>query len=162
MKKTGKNELTEKMVFDNYAYAKGIYDGSKSKLKRVRIGMIISAISSAFSVCAVAFGNQNDELLGLFASLAFVGSIASYILGGGFKRTLRAAKKLAFFGWLILPFPYDLATGLVTITIAPIVLFFFPVFFVFGNYRQIRHEYKDAEEYINCYRPAEIVLDRVG
>ena len=148
-------KLIESMEFDNYAYAKDVLEESKKKLERIKIGLLIAAVASLCTI--LAFVIPGDVSLGLFISLAVIGAIAAYIIGGGFSIALRAAKKLAFFGWFILPFPVDIATGLVTMIISVFAFFLFPLLFVFLNYRQIKRNRDDAETFLQyCKKPSDM------
>ena len=154
-----KRKIIETIEFDNYAYAKNVLEQSALKLEKIKIGLIVSAAATFCTVLGLIFGNINQSLFGAFMFFALVGSIASYIVGGGFKIALKAAKNLAIFGWFILPFPADIITGLVTLVIAIYGFMFIPLIFVFLNYRQQKKNHNDAEEYIKYCRPVEQTVE---
>lgn len=104
-----------------------------NKLKRAQIGLGIATISTLCMFLALGvFGdNQLGEILMITGLVAMV---ASYIVGGGFGKAISSAFKFAKFGWLILPFPYDIMTGFITLFLAIILFPFVPVVFMFMSY----------------------------
>ena len=157
MKKTEKKNLIEKMEFDDFAFAKQTFEDSDKKLGRIRTGLIVSAAATLASFIGFSAIDKNDTIGGIFILVALITAIASYIIGGGMKIAFKAAKKLAVFGWFILPFPYDLGTGICTIIIAPIAFLFIPVVFVYINYKQVKRNRDDAEEYMKFCKPVTTV-----
>ena len=65
-------------------------------------------------------------MIGALALLLGIGlTFCSYCLGG-FWTAVKAALNIAKWGWLVVPFPYDLVTGLAAFVFAMIALFLFP------------------------------------
>lgn len=161
MARKGNKQLIEHMQFNDYAYAKSIYDNSEAKLGRIKIGLIISAVATLSSALFFGLGPNADPSLDMlilsFLGVSVVGSIVAYIVGGGFGIALRIAKKLAIFGWFILPFPVDIATGICTLFFSIFGFFFIPIVFVVLNYIQTRIDMKEAKEYMSFCTPVNSV-----
>lgn len=163
MKKNKENKkIIEHMQFDNYEYAKSVYEGCHGRLEKVKRGFIVSAVATFASILMFYFSTRSSEeasltLVGVFGAIAIIGSIVSYIIGGGMKIVLKVAKKIAFWGWFILPFPYDIATGIMSPIVAIYAFFWLPVIFVYANYKQIKCDMEDAEEYMRFCKPVENV-----
>lgn len=152
--KNNKN-MIEHSEFNSYAQAKDVAERSKHRVTRIFIGLVIAIIASGLT--AYAFFGDPAEPIAFYGS-AFLLSIPAYILGGGFGRALRAAKKLAVFGWFVIPvFPADLILLLITIPLALFCFFLVPVVFVLMNYIQNNADYKEAKKYLSYYTSAEEV-----
>ena len=77
----------------------------------------------------LTFGTDGTALnmIGALAlCLGIVLTFCAYCLGGLWT-AVKAALNIAKWGWLVVPFPYDLATGPVAFVLAMIVLFLFPI-----------------------------------
>ena len=160
MKKDKK--LIETMVFDDYGYAQEIKQESEQKLAKIKIGLIVAAVSTLLSLLGVMSMNSNIETLGAICLFfSFFGAIASYVIGGGFGIAFKFARKLAWIGWVIAPIPIDIVTGLLTLVVSVIAFFFVPLLFVFINYRQQNKNFKDAEDYLRHFKPISEVTNTV-
>lgn len=148
-----KKNLFETMEFDNYAQAKDLVDGAEKKVKRILIGLGIAAVATLFTVIGLCCSNEMSQMV--FFLLAFLFAIPAYIVGGGLGKALKVAKKLAVLGWIIVPFPIDILTGLCTFIVAIYALFFVPIIFVLINYSQHRKDLKAAQKYLSYFKPAE-------
>lgn len=149
-----KKKLIEKMEFDNYAYAKDVYEKSAAKLLRIKIGLIIAAVATVCSVLAMVFHNISDSriLTPLFVLIAFFVSLVAYIVGGGILIALKTAKKLTDFGGSIFPFPIGLITGFATLFFSVLAFFFVPLVFVFINFIQQKKNRDNAAEYLSYFK----------
>ena len=98
------------------------------------IGVIVSLVATIAIWTGFLVSSLPDIVGDTLAVIWIVGSIAGYILGGGIKVALGTAWKLAKFGWIIVPFPFDLMTGTLTFVIACVVFLLFPVVFVFSSF----------------------------
>ena len=107
-----KKSLIEKTVFNDHAYALAAKKKAEKRVGMIKVGLIISAVSTLATVFGVKFISSNSTVGGLLLFVAIIGAFASYIIGGGVKIALSSAWKLAKFGWFILPFPYDIITGI--------------------------------------------------
>ena len=75
------------------------------RIGKGEIGIILSLASLAFLV--LTFLTESvDALSSAFAILTLVTTVATYIFGSGIKTAFGFAKKLAFWGWIAVPFPY--------------------------------------------------------
>ncbi len=138
--------------FSSYEQAAQMTQKAEHKRNRVLIGLAIAALTTGLTLFGL-FGSGQEHLL----ALAIMTAIPAYILGGGFGSALRAAGKLAKFGWLIVPFPYDLLTGLITLLVAGFLFFCVPVFFVLKNFINVNAEYNEMKSHMSFYTVAEQV-----
>ena len=145
MKKT---KIIENVQFENSEMAQAYRATAATKIQRTKIGLIIAAVATVLSIIGMAVGSGSVGGFCLF--FAFLGSIASYIVGGGFSIALKAAKKLAVFGWFIAPFPADIATFFITFILSVLAFFFIPVVFVFIHYVQEKRTLASANAYLNA------------
>ncbi len=135
----------ESVQFDTVANAEQVIEKSQKKLEKAKIGLIVSGVATGLSALAFFFPVLNFLLI-----FAFLASVAAYIIGGGIKIALKTAWKIAKFGWFIIPFPYDIATGIITLIFAVMGFMFIPVVFVFVNYLQIKKNLNEAQEFLGC------------
>lgn len=97
------------------------------------IGLIASLISTV-AILADCGLNPEGVIGDILIVIWIIGLIVGYILGGGLKGAIGSAWKLAKFGWLIVPFPYDIMTGCITFVCAIMVFMLCPVIFVFLSF----------------------------
>ena len=146
-----KMQFYEEMEFDDVRYAVDIVNEHGAKLKRVKKGLIISVCAIACTLSSFVIGLENP--LSSFLIIAgLIGSIAAYIVGGGFSTAIRWAWKIAVFGWIIIPFPFDLLTGFACLYFAFFFFLFVPTIFVYMNYRQINMDYMAAKKYVSYFK----------
>ncbi|MEE1305339.1 MAG: hypothetical protein U0K68_09365 [Agathobacter sp.] len=143
-----KNQIYEQMVFNDYAYAQKEVEKYEEKMIFKYIGLGCGALSTLLGILAFT---TNE----LFATFSIILAIVSYILVGGFLTALRIAKNLAFWGWLIIPFPFDIGTGLMTLIFAILGFLMFPIIFNLIAFFGIRKDYVAAKEYLSFYQPVE-------
>ncbi|MCR4902623.1 MAG: hypothetical protein K6A23_07185 [Butyrivibrio sp.] len=146
--------LFNSITFDNTAYAQQILNESESKLKRVKIGLIIAAITSVISIIGYTATNNNLSTILMLVSL--IGSLVSYIIGGGFMNALSWGVKIGKIGWIIMPFPVDIVTGLTASLFAILVFLFLPVIFVLLSYFQTKKDFDTAFMYLSQYQAANV------
>ena len=85
-------------------------------------------------------GSVPDIITGIEELLIIGGSLVGYVLVGGtaFKALARICKKFFIAGWILLPFPADIITGLFTSMMAFVfgilVIFFCPGIIVAAGY----------------------------
>jgi len=125
------------------------WEKKNRRLSRIKKGLIIAAAAQIAWVLAFLFSEANIIAASdFFCYIAFVGTIAAYFVGGGigaaFKRALGLAKKLFFIGWLCVPFPLDIFSGLFTSVLGfaflPMSIIMMPLLMVFLNYRDTKKE----------------------
>lgn len=161
-----KKTLFTKMEFNNAQYAMDVKAKSEAKLARVKVGLIIAAIAQFAWVISFAFPHMPELLVDGVCIIALVGTVAGYIVGGGLlaalKFTWKFATTIGWFGWVCVPFPVDIFTGIMLTGLAlimiPILFIFIPLGLVFLNFIQVRKDYKAAEEYLK-YCTTETVAD---
>lgn len=156
-KKTKESEpLFTQAEFNNAQYAADIKADCEKKLNRIKLGLKIAAAAELFYFLGMFIPKMPQTLVSLFMILAFLSTFAAYIIGGGFgsavKMAWKVAKKIATFGWLIVPFPADIITGFICLWVAIIVPIFafilIPLLLIFINYTQVKKDLDAAEEYL--------------
>ena len=156
MENTERNmDLYEEIVFNNMQEALEAKERCESRLSRSKIALIIAAVAEVLWILDFIIG-PTGVLANIMDTACFVGTIASYAVGGGILYTLktnwRIAKKIGFWGWLVIPFPLDIFTGLVSMGVALIYGIFgtllLPLLFVFLNHRRLTKELEAAKHYI--------------
>lgn len=152
-KKTAK--LIETANFDSYEEAKEMVRTAKNRRTRHLIALAISALATALTAYGLFSVGGMDGFE--YCAYAFMLAIPAYLIGGGFGKVLKIAGKLAKFGWLILPFPIDIVTGLMTFIFAGFALFCVPLFFTFTNFVQHDRDYKAAMKHLSHYTRANAV-----
>ncbi len=156
------NNIFEETANRNADRAQKQWEKNERKLKRIRIGLIIAAVSHALLFLMNALETKGIYTFDNFLFILWIGCmVVAYVLGGGIlaalKRCWGLTKKLFFIGWLCVPFPMDIFSGLflsvLGIGLFPIALIFAPILLIFLNYRDAKKE-KDAIEYsILCGAP---------
>jgi hypothetical protein len=140
-----KAKIFDTMVFADTNAAQAILAGFDEKIKRIKIGLILcgaSFLSLLLSAIPVVF------ISNFFFYTSIIATIAAYVISGGIKIALRTALKLAKIGWLILPFPLDIFTGLVTFIVSLFFFAFFPIVFVLISLLQTIRDKREAEAYL--------------
>ena len=140
-------KIIETMEFDDYACARDCLEQSRAELEKIKE---VRKLAAAATFCSFLYLVliKNDILGPLFFLLALGGSITSYIKGGGIRIAFSVAKKLAFSGWVIIPFPWDIVTGLGALFYSFLTFLFVPIIFVHINYKQYKQYCDDAEAYL--------------
>ena len=91
---------------------------------------IVASLLNIFGLLLAYKWGENSEFLSnvglLMWGLGMLLSLVSYCLGGLWT-AIKAALGIAKWGWLVVPFPYDIATGVAAFAAALIVLFFVPI-----------------------------------
>lgn len=160
--------LFTQMEFNNAQYAMDIKTKCEAKLVRIKLGLkiAIGAQIAWASFMTPIPDSLPEPLPEIIMGLTLV-STAAYIVGGGlgsaFKSTWRVAKKIGWFGWLCVPFPMDIFTGimftLMAFCIPPLFFLFLPLALVYGNYKQVKMDFDAAEEYLNYFTPVNAAYD---
>lgn len=149
MAKNKENQI-EVVAFNNYEEAKDVARTAKRRKIRHLIAVAISALATGFTAYGV-FGASGIEMMEYFV-YAFMLAIPAYLIGGGFGKVLKTAGKLAKFGWLILPFPFDIFTGLLTFVVSAFALFCLPLFFTFAGFVQCNRDHKAAQKHLSHFQ----------
>ncbi len=105
----------------------------ESLIARKKKGLMISAAAIIPFVISATLGTKYawaDYMIFVTIVMALI----SYVVSGGIRNILSIAKKWMVFGWLIFPFPYDIASGLGMVGIAFICFIYFPFAFVLYDF----------------------------
>lgn len=148
--------IIETMEFDDYACARDCLEMSRAELEKIKEVRKVAAAATICSFMGFVIGNFSG-LGWLFILIALGGSIASYIKGGGIRIAFDVALKIAYVGWLIAPFPWDIATGVGALFFSLMAFLFIPVVFVHINYKQYQQYCDDAEAYLQYCTPVTII-----
>lgn len=105
-------------------------------MKKIEIAQYIALGAT----CLTVLGFVLSATVGGQLSLSMMGygvmiGIVSYFFGG-IKTAVRMAGKIAKWGWLILPFPYDIVTGMVSFFIAIMVFIGLPIIPIRKAYKE--------------------------
>jgi hypothetical protein len=90
---------------------------------------VVATFFNGLGVIALKLSEKSDWWMllgGLTLVIGIALTLCAYCLGGLWT-AVKAALNIAKWGWLLVPFPYDLAIGLFAFMIAMMVLFLFPV-----------------------------------
>lgn len=100
---------------------------------RYTVAQYTALIATALNVLGIVlfykFGENSDVLMTIGTLTLLLGlglTIFTYCLGG-IMAAIKSALGIAKWGWLIVPFPYDLVTGAAAFVYALIALFLLPV-----------------------------------
>lgn len=108
-------------------------------MNRLKIAQYIALGATALSVIGGILSANNAEFGGTLLGIGFLAGLVSYIFGG-LGTAIRMAGGIAKWGWLIVPFPYDIMTFFMS--------FFFAIFaFVFLPIIPVRKAYKESGLY---------------
>ena len=109
-------------------------------MNRLKIAQYIALGATLFSVVGGLVGGLSGSKVGvILMTIGFVAGLISYIFGG-LLTAIRMAGKIAKWGWIVIPFPYDIMTF--------IFAFIFAIFaFVFLPIIPVRKAYKESISY---------------
>lgn len=105
-------------------------------MKRIEIAQYIAI--GATCLVVVSFILAKITGAAFFMSLmgfGFMAGMVSYVFGG-FGTAVKMAGKIAKWGWLILPFPYDIMTGVVSFCFSIIIFICVPIIPVRKAYKE--------------------------
>lgn len=141
--------INQEVNYNTYQEARDVLNKAERKRNRSLIGLGVAIVATCLTLVGL-FSPGHETMLAFAFMLAF----PAYILGGGFGRALKTAGKLAKFGWFIVPFPYDLVTGVVTLMFSVISFCFVPAVFVLGSFLDHNREYNEARKHLSYYSAA--------
>lgn len=146
------------------------YQRETANLNRCKIGLVVALIAQIAWVVVFFY----PELLGTFedivATVSLILTFAAYIVGGGFGAALmgtwKVAKTLGVIGWVCVPFPADIVTGLMLTMMAmmviPVLFFFMPLALVIYHFYQTYMNYRAAKKHLAYFTPVEYVENGVS
>lgn len=144
-KKKEKVKLIEAVQFDNLERAKRAVTLAKVNQIRILIGFLFAVASTGFTAYGI-FGKA--EIFQWFPYTIIL-AIPAYLIGGGIGKALKAAWRVAEFGWFLIPvFPADVLFGFAFLFIGMFGFFCVPVFFVGLNYVQHKKTLDAARSYL--------------
>ncbi len=105
-------------------------------MNRLKIAQYIASGATAISLIGVVFGGLTGSAFGvILMSIGFVTGLVSYIFGG-FGTALKMAGGIAKWGWVIVPFPYDIVTFIFSFIFAIFAFVFLPIIPVRKAYKE--------------------------
>lgn len=106
-------------------------------MNRLQNAQYIAAGATILSVIGFGLNTLAGLDFGiLLMAVGFLGGIASYIFGG-FLTAVKMAGGIAKWGWIVVPFPYDILTFVFGFTGAVLIFVFVPII-------PIRKAYKES------------------
>ena len=110
---------------------------------RYTIARYIALASTGLSVFGVIMMLLTDDPGIWIATMGFsvILSCCAYVFGGLWT-AIKAALKIAGWGWLVVPFPYDIATGIAAFGFALIAFFLLPIIPVSRALREHEAKYR--------------------
>ncbi|MBE6802150.1 MAG: hypothetical protein E7530_04620 [Ruminococcaceae bacterium] len=131
------------------------------KIEKSKKGLVVAAVSMlvwGFGVVAACIQSAIylprpwTDIFGVITLgvifVGFVGCIVSYFLSGSVLETLKIVGKIGFWGWFIIPFPFDIITGLAVMFLTLCAFFSCPIA-VLGIIHLIRkNRIKKAEKFL--------------
>jgi hypothetical protein len=138
------NENT--MAAGNNQKVTNAFDRAGDKKKKALIGVLIAAFYWIPAMLIDFLLSKVSSGLGtnVFFIIMIASSITAYTLPGGLDMVFGIAKKIAFFGWIILPFPFDIVTGIATFLLALFLFAAFPIVFAVIGWLRIQKETKSS------------------
>ena len=105
-------------------------------MNRLQIAQYIALGATAFSVVGFMLNSMAGLEFGwALMMIGFMGGLVAYIFGGLFT-AIKMAGGIAKWGWLVVPFPYDLMTFFISLIFAFIAFTFLPIIPVRKAYKQ--------------------------
>ena len=110
-----------------------------------RVGFIASLVGTVLMTGGIALmllipgASRADSVIGsiisVFVVIGFFATVVSYVTGG-LVEAIKSAFKIGAWGWLLMPFPVDIFTGLISTIVAFYVLVAFPILPVYKSCRK--------------------------
>ncbi len=132
------------------------------KLKKSKRGIIAALISMGMWLLGAGVGTLSDidglpipvvdflqlSALGIWL-LALITTLVAYLIGGSVGETLKIIGKIGFVGWFIIPFPYDIITGLAAMFFTVVALFACPLVVLGIIYLVRKRRIKKAQQFLD-------------
>ncbi len=134
----------ETMAAVNNEQVTNDFGNARAKRRKALIGVLIAALYWIPDLALLILFPELD--ITVFFIIMFASSITAYILTGGLDMVFGIAKKIAFFGWFILPFPMDIITGFTTFFLALFLFAGFPIVFAVIGCIRIFKETSNVEQ----------------
>lgn len=105
-------------------------------MNRLKIAQYIALGATAFSVIGGLVGGLSGSLFGeTLMIIGLVAGLTSYIFGG-LLTAIRMAGRIAKWGWIVVPFPFDILTFIIAFIYAIIAFVFLPIIPVRKAYKE--------------------------
>lgn len=110
-------------------------------MKRLKIAFCIALIGTVISIVGFLLGTLNVVRVAVSSDLVFLGMLVGWVayIFGGLGTAIKMAGGIAKWGWLILPFPFDLISFPFTLFIALFVLLCLPIVSITKAYLDNRY-----------------------
>lgn len=109
-------------------------------MERLKIAQYIALGATACSVIGFIAGGMNGSGFGtVLMTIGFIVGMVSYIFGG-LSKAIKMAGGIAKWGWIVVPFPYDILTFIFAFIFAIIAFLFLPII-------PVRKAYKESMYY---------------
>ncbi len=109
-------------------------------MNRLKIAQYIALGATVLSVTGLILVFRSSGILsdigGVIGLIGVVAGIVSYCFGG-LGKAISTAGKIAKWGWLVVPFPFDIVTGICAFIYALAAFLFLPII-------PVRMAYKEA------------------
>ena len=105
-------------------------------MKKMVIAQYIAIVATCMTVIGflLNLATHTSFSASMFATGMMIGMISYFF--GGFGTAVKMAGKIAKWGWIILPFPYDIVTGLVAFFISIFVFMALPIIPIRKAYKE--------------------------
>lgn len=101
-------------------------------MKTLKIAQYIALVATVLSILGFCLDTSASMTL---MGLGFFLGLASYIFGG-LGTAIKMAGKIAKWGWIVVPFPYDLITGFASFAFAIVAFIFLPIIPIRKAYKE--------------------------
>lgn len=108
-------------------------------MDRLKIAQYIALGATALSVIGIILGvTTNSSSVASLMALGFIAGLVSYIFGG-LGTAIKMAGGIAKWGWIVVPFPYDIMTFFLSFIFAIFTFIFLPIIPVRKAYKESRN-----------------------
>lgn len=105
-------------------------------MNRLKIAQYIAGAASVSNILGIYLTFMEiSSVGGVFLEIGILAGIVSYFFGG-FRQACSIALKIAKWGWVAVPFPYDLTTFVLSFFISIYVFIFIPFIPVRKAYKE--------------------------
>ncbi len=105
-------------------------------MNRLQIAQYIALGATVLSVIGGIAGGLSGSTFGtILMAIGFIAGLISYIFGG-LGTAIKMAGGIAKWGWIVVPFPYDIMTFIMSFMFAIIAFVFLPIIPVRKAYKE--------------------------
>ena len=105
-------------------------------MNRLKIAQYIALGATALSVLGFCLNTMAGLSFGMtLMGIGFMVGLVSYIFGG-LGTAIKMALKIAKWGWIVIPFPYEVTTGIISFVFAIVAFTFLPIIPVRKAYKE--------------------------